>query len=540
MSIEIDNHSVTIRKNLAIALRNLRTLETERMLWVDALCINQTDSDEKGWQVPRMHEIYSLADKVVVWLGEATELSDVAIDLIQNAAAVYRKENGIELNEVFKLGDTVEKLEGRTPQLSVEDAQRSIIMLFQRTWWSRVWVIQEVVFSRSCTVMCGSRQPGWQDFVDSFDLIALVLRKTIACGISGLPLGMSFIRQIEQLRIVLRESSSSKTPPAHEKRLLQFLIAFRNLEATDPRDHIYAGLSMIYPFGSIGIFPIFSLEYEPGLPGIWKANYDRDAAQIFASVTFFIYLMMEDLNFLNLVETLLDEKDDPVVFTEIPKPTLVDFAHLHLIDVSEGQTSFRLRTSPEQRTGSEDASFLKRATGYKSTIIPRLPSWAPNWAQRRLRFPVPGDYDMPRIESMSPYCASGPLKLAATFVGINSDSLHELKTKGQLLGTVDVAGSDFYGRDLALMAEEAAYIISSMDEPLFPSGQTGHDAMLRTLAGDRNADGTLLQNLDGDDFLVAARRFVCGKRFIIVSGLIGLGPRGRCLYYTWLPCSRCP
>ena len=527
MSIEIDDHLITIRKNLAIALRHLRTLETERILWVDALCINQTDSNEKGWQVPRMHEIYSEADKVIVWLGEATELSDLAINLIQNAAAVHRKEDGVELNEAFKLGNTIEMSEERTTRLSVEDARRSIAMLFQRAWWSRVWVIQEVAFSRLCTVLCGSRQLDWQDFVDSVDLVSPLFGNTIACSNPMLLIRTPFIKRMEQLKNIAREGSSSPSsaPPAYEKRLLQLLLAYRDLEATDPRDHVYASLSILYPFGTIGLFPLLYLEYEPGLPGLWKANYDKDAAQIFASTAFFIYLMMEDLKFLNLVEPLLEEKDDPSVFTDISKPTLVDFAHLHLIHDSEGRESFRLRTSSEQRTDSDDASFLKRTDGYKSAVIPRLPSWAPNWAQRRLSFPVAGDYDMPNIESMSPYCASGSLKPTATFVGIDHDVLYELKTKGQHLGTVSVAGSDFYGRDLTLMAEEAIFIISPMDELLFPLGQTSYEALLRTLSGDRNADGTLLQDPGGDNFPVNARRFVHGKKFIIVSGLIGLGPR---------------
>jgi hypothetical protein len=529
LSIEIDSHPVPVRRNLGIALRHLRTLETERILWVDALCINQTDSNEKGWQVPRMHEIYSDADRVIVWLGEATELSDFAINLIQNAAAVHRNEDGVELNEAFKPGNVIEKSEEvRATRLSVEDARRSIAMLFQRAWWSRVWVIQEVAFSRSCTVLCGSSQLDWQDFVDSFDLVTPVLRKTNTYGTSMSLMSMPFIvRQIEEFQCIAQQrgSSSSNAPPAYEKRLLQLLIAFRDLEATDPRDHVYAGLSMLYPFGSMGIFPVLNLEHEPGLPGLWKANYDKSAAQIFASTGFFIYLMMGDLKFLNLVDTLSDEKDDPSVFTEISKPTTADFAHLHMIHDSEGRTSFRLRTSSEQRTDSDDASFLKWADGYKSVVIPRLPSWAPNWAQRRLRFPVPGDYEMPETESMVPYRASGSLKPVATFVGINQDNLYELRTKGQHLGIISVVGSDFYGRDLTIMAEEAACITGSMDELLFPLRQSCHEALLRTLSGDRNADGTLLQDVGGDKFLSSARRFVRGRKFIIVSGLIGLGPR---------------
>jgi hypothetical protein len=57
-------------KNLYSALLRLRHSETDRTLWVDALCINQSDLDEKGQQVSLMREIFKRAGKVTMWLGE--------------------------------------------------------------------------------------------------------------------------------------------------------------------------------------------------------------------------------------------------------------------------------------------------------------------------------------------------------------------------------------------------------------------------------------------------------------------------------------
>jgi hypothetical protein len=61
--------TISIRKNLANALNHLRYTDRDRVLWIDAICINQHDLQERGLEVPRMTDIYKYAKHVVVWLG---------------------------------------------------------------------------------------------------------------------------------------------------------------------------------------------------------------------------------------------------------------------------------------------------------------------------------------------------------------------------------------------------------------------------------------------------------------------------------------
>jgi len=61
--------SLPITRNLFDALRRLRT-EAPRLLWIDAICMNQDDLEEKGNQVARMGHVYRNASRVIVWLGE--------------------------------------------------------------------------------------------------------------------------------------------------------------------------------------------------------------------------------------------------------------------------------------------------------------------------------------------------------------------------------------------------------------------------------------------------------------------------------------
>jgi hypothetical protein len=61
--------SLQVRKNVSLMLRYLRSADNPRQLWIDAVCIDQTNIQEKEHQVQRMGHIYSRADRVLIWLG---------------------------------------------------------------------------------------------------------------------------------------------------------------------------------------------------------------------------------------------------------------------------------------------------------------------------------------------------------------------------------------------------------------------------------------------------------------------------------------
>jgi hypothetical protein len=73
-----------LRQNLASAMRHFRDRSDTRILWIDALCINQEDMDERNEQVKRMADIYVLANHVVAWLGEESDDSGTAIAALQH------------------------------------------------------------------------------------------------------------------------------------------------------------------------------------------------------------------------------------------------------------------------------------------------------------------------------------------------------------------------------------------------------------------------------------------------------------------------
>ena len=77
---------VAVTQNLHAALRHLRDGQISRIFWIDAICIDQANTKEKESQIPLMAAIYAKASRVLVWLGEARDDSDQALDTIRMAA----------------------------------------------------------------------------------------------------------------------------------------------------------------------------------------------------------------------------------------------------------------------------------------------------------------------------------------------------------------------------------------------------------------------------------------------------------------------
>jgi hypothetical protein len=116
-SITIKDQSLDVTANLYTALLHLRDRSLERILWIDAICIDQNNLEERCQQVQLMAMIYSKAHSVLVWLGEAADDIEGALEDIQHAA-----------NGEF------------TERSNKKMNQKAIFSLLQRPWFQRIWV----------------------------------------------------------------------------------------------------------------------------------------------------------------------------------------------------------------------------------------------------------------------------------------------------------------------------------------------------------------------------------------------------------------
>ncbi|KAJ4344205.1 hypothetical protein N0V95_006245 [Ascochyta clinopodiicola] len=147
--ITLHGHPFSVTSNLHIALTHLRHQDKERVLWVDALCINQDDLRERSSQVSHMRHIYSQATTVLIFLGEAWEGSDVVIDLIKTLAMhpYLHLDPSMQpsvLSHGFNLNDF--------------DLLRWIFEFFHLPWWGRLWTVQEYILAQETVFICGEKQ----------------------------------------------------------------------------------------------------------------------------------------------------------------------------------------------------------------------------------------------------------------------------------------------------------------------------------------------------------------------------------------------
>ncbi|KAB2568678.1 Heterokaryon incompatibility protein 6 [Lasiodiplodia theobromae] len=170
--------------NLETALRQLASelrdqYSTKEMcLWVDAICINQSDQAEKTQQVSLMGQIFARASSVRVWLGPSHDHSSLAFQTLRNLTEMRYAEPLQHVDSWpsfrFSSADTFEiavrkSLDGILYFLCSTDDRAAaiklsaIFSLLDRPWFRRVWVLQEVALSSKAFLACGPDAMEWED-----------------------------------------------------------------------------------------------------------------------------------------------------------------------------------------------------------------------------------------------------------------------------------------------------------------------------------------------------------------------------------------
>jgi hypothetical protein len=223
-------YNLRITDNLREALEQLREPEKSRVLWADAICIDQLNEQEKNSQFPRLAEVYIKATHVRVWLGKEHPDCARAIPFIHEC---------IQNWDYFD--DYVHK--------NVEDWMAFCYFL-GRPWFKRRWIIQEISLARNATLHYGSLKVTWRDFCDIVALfkqkqndIRALFKKSLVAGNDENRFGdlenHGAIRLAEVSDRVLWRSDNNaiKGKLWSLEALMSSLTTF---EATDPRDTIYS------------------------------------------------------------------------------------------------------------------------------------------------------------------------------------------------------------------------------------------------------------------------------------------------------------
>lgn len=242
----VSSHScalLRIRANLACALRYLRYKDRIRTLWVDAVCINQLDLEERSAQVSRMGHIYRLATRVVVWLGpENHKLAMKTLEHLgtQNDAAKSSC-HGPSVECVDRIWwDPLLELPYET---QIWDA---ISNFLSASWFQRMWVFQEIQLASPDSIMiAGESQLLW----------SLCRRATIVISVKpkrSIPSNMR-----DQLQNIQKLSCAQT-----EQTFPNLICATSMFKCSQYVDKIYGILGLTPPLLSKRIHPDYNLSIE--------------------------------------------------------------------------------------------------------------------------------------------------------------------------------------------------------------------------------------------------------------------------------------
>jgi len=187
-TIELDGNTISIRENLFAFVLALRYRKEPRVFWVDAICINQRDASERNHQVGLMGEIYRKAGIVRAWLGpDIGQLPEIGLfvkqlanleDISKERASLAAKDLKSKVMR-SKFNPSKSRLDwwlksntlhshGITNASQLLDA---LVCLMNRSYWTRVWIIQELVLAQAVVVHCGRKRLDGNSFARRLLLI---------------------------------------------------------------------------------------------------------------------------------------------------------------------------------------------------------------------------------------------------------------------------------------------------------------------------------------------------------------------------------
>lgn len=254
--------NLPIRANLFDAFTHLHRFQKNanppRKIWIDAICINQQNHEEKNVCVALMKDVYKSAMRVLIWLGNAADDSDMAMD------------NAVELTEkLTTVGEHIDRDYLISYGLEPKDHPiwGALGHLYQRTWFERLWVVQEAVLAEALVVLCGAKWIDWQ----IFPTLATAL---LQCSLLTLVMGASEIRPDRDdgfVSVVDIDQMRSEIADTDGMGLYWLLNIGRSKRCTEPVDRIWGMLSLVRPETQSEILSQVKIDYsDSGREQFWK------------------------------------------------------------------------------------------------------------------------------------------------------------------------------------------------------------------------------------------------------------------------------
>jgi len=236
----VDGQELNIRTNLWLALWHLRedmrrsskclaTRSFPQYMWIDAICINQDDITERNHQVRLMSQVFSYAFEVLVWLGIEADDSRLAMEVLQDVCESY----------------------------NWSDALKAIARLFNREYWTRMWIIQEIGLANKVTLQCGGQSVDWRS-IKSLQSKLYIDSSTVKEAVRiDHSYAMQHFRQWSNQK-PYKNARLWQSNDGHSSSLHGLLETFRDYKCSDPRDKVFALLGLAHDCQNGELLPDYS------------------------------------------------------------------------------------------------------------------------------------------------------------------------------------------------------------------------------------------------------------------------------------------
>lgn len=304
--IIVNDTSIHVTKNLANALYDVHLQwdhddsqppTSTRVLWADAICINQKDPIEKSHQIPLMKKIYAGAEQVFAWVGRdpqpgSPESFENAFHVLEMLNRELLLQEGGELEHgnlqwmSRELADIFDFKDLFLPSSS-SHGLFGVAMFMEQRYWARVWIFQEMFLARSLLFISGSKSIPYESFRRAINwLRSLIIYSeaqpsTLYYGtLEALRIvdqNCQIFHRIDKARVASQrvEQLALNAHGKHLKNLrvelhgiLLSILVVDGFEASDPRDYVY------------GLLGISGLEIQPNYGGPWIETFNRPSLEL--------------------------------------------------------------------------------------------------------------------------------------------------------------------------------------------------------------------------------------------------------------------
>lgn len=240
--VSIGNEFVSVRQNVHSFFNHCLDVGKwrETRIWIDSICINQDDLDEKSRQIQLMGQIFHRADQVLIWLDKASEIDTVTRQ--------YRQHDSMKQTDALEFWIwLVDKASNEQVSELSKVCTDCINDIFTHTYWSRLWIVQEIMLSTRTVVILGTFDVELSEMLHDFFKAQgpfHTLFDSLCTNAQTRALGFLDLRKVQY-------------------PLWQLMQTFCEQGCTEPRDRIYGLLGMS------SISEQFTIDYRESLPALF-------------------------------------------------------------------------------------------------------------------------------------------------------------------------------------------------------------------------------------------------------------------------------